>query len=187
MGIWSQLAVLKWRCDCRYVIQRFLDAQRIHNLTAYLQVSALPQSCHRMQAADRFACGKVLLTLCGQALHEKGVAHSDHTTLLLNCYTKLKDVKKLDDFIKHSTVDFDVCALLLIVHCRCGHAVLFLYPYRWKQLSRCARVLDILTTHCTLQVIHGGWRGVISAKHAGFFRHLLGQHPLAARNVDQHQ
>ncbi|XP_047333896.1 vacuolar protein-sorting-associated protein 11 homolog [Impatiens glandulifera] len=54
-----------------YVIQKFLDAQRIHNLTNYLE-----------------------------KLHEKGLATKDHTTLLLNCYTKLKDVEKLDFFIK---------------------------------------------------------------------------------------
>eukprot|EP01114_Cavostelium_apophysatum_P016791 TRINITY_DN4846_c1_g1_i1.p1 TRINITY_DN4846_c1_g1~~TRINITY_DN4846_c1_g1_i1.p1 ORF type:complete len:953 (+),score=293.87 TRINITY_DN4846_c1_g1_i1:58-2916(+) len=54
-----------------YVIRKFLDAPRIHNLTSYLQ-----------------------------ALHEKGLANADHTTLLFNCYTKLKDVKKLDEFIK---------------------------------------------------------------------------------------
>ena len=41
-----------------YVIRKFLDAQRIHNLTKYLQ-----------------------------SLHEKGRANSDHTTLLLNWYT----------------------------------------------------------------------------------------------------
>ncbi|CAK9133372.1 unnamed protein product [Ilex paraguariensis] len=54
-----------------YVIQKFLDAQRIHNLTNYLE-----------------------------KLHEKGLASKDHTTLLLNCYTKLKDVEKLNMFIK---------------------------------------------------------------------------------------
>ncbi|CAI0383530.1 unnamed protein product [Linum tenue] len=54
-----------------YVIQKFLDAQRIHNLTNYLE-----------------------------NLHEKGLASKDHTTLLLNCYTKLKDVEKLNVFIK---------------------------------------------------------------------------------------
>ncbi|KAL5977230.1 Vacuolar protein sorting-associated protein 11 [Asimina triloba] len=54
-----------------YVIQKFLDAQRIHNLTNYLE-----------------------------NLHEKGLASKDHTTLLLNCYTKLKDVEKLKLFIK---------------------------------------------------------------------------------------
>jgi hypothetical protein len=35
-----------------------------------------------------------------QALHEQGLANADHTTLLFNCYTKLKDVQKLDEFIK---------------------------------------------------------------------------------------
>ncbi|KAF3778686.1 Vacuolar protein-sorting-associated protein [Nymphaea thermarum] len=54
-----------------YVIQKFLDAQRIYNLTNYLE-----------------------------KLHEKELASKDHTTLLLNCYTKLKDVAKLDEFIK---------------------------------------------------------------------------------------
>lgn len=54
-----------------YVIKQFLDAQRIHNLTFYLE-----------------------------KLHEAGVANANHTTLLLNCYTKLKDVDKLNEFIK---------------------------------------------------------------------------------------
>ncbi|KAK1296896.1 hypothetical protein QJS10_CPB15g01584 [Acorus calamus] len=54
-----------------YVIQKFLDAQRIYNLTNYLE-----------------------------KLHERGLASKDHTTLLLNCYTKLKDVEKLNQFIR---------------------------------------------------------------------------------------
>lgn len=54
-----------------YVIQKFLDAQRIYNLTNYLE-----------------------------KLHERGFGSKDHTTLLLNCYTKLKDVDKLNNFIK---------------------------------------------------------------------------------------
>ncbi|KAG6889861.1 hypothetical protein C0992_003757 [Termitomyces sp. T32_za158] len=54
-----------------YVIRKFLDAQRIHNLVTYLQ-----------------------------ELHSLGLANSDHTTLLLNTYTKLKDVARLDSFIK---------------------------------------------------------------------------------------
>lgn len=64
-----------------YVIRKFLDAQRIHNLTSYLQ-----------------------------ALHEKNLANADHTTLLLNCYTKLKDVNKLNEFIQGSGSErkFDV-------------------------------------------------------------------------------
>ena len=35
------------------------------------------------------------------------MANSDHTTLLLNCYTNLKDDKKLDQFLKDE-VNFDV-------------------------------------------------------------------------------
>jgi hypothetical protein len=59
------------RLEPSYVIKKFLDAQRIHNLTLYLQ-----------------------------KLHEAGLANANHTTLLLNCYTKLKDVDKLNKFIK---------------------------------------------------------------------------------------
>lgn len=64
-----------------YVIRRFLDAQRIHNLTTYLA-----------------------------ALHEKGAATEHHTTLLLNCYTKLKKEKEIRDFIHadDSKLQFDV-------------------------------------------------------------------------------
>ena len=61
-----------------YVIQRFLEASKIHNLTDYLQ-----------------------------ELHKVGRASKDHTTLLLNCYTKLKHKDKLDEFImKKEGVDF---------------------------------------------------------------------------------
>ncbi|CAG8751332.1 12664_t:CDS:2, partial [Cetraspora pellucida] len=64
-----------------YIIRKFLDAQRIHNLVNYLQ-----------------------------ELHSRGFANADHTTLLLNCYTKLKDVARLDQFIKtdNEELKFDV-------------------------------------------------------------------------------
>ncbi|KAJ1553731.1 Vacuolar protein sorting-associated protein 11, partial [Nowakowskiella sp. JEL0078] len=61
-----------------YVIRKFLDANRIHNLTAYLQT-----------------------------LHTAGKAKTDHTTLLLNCYTKLKATSQLAEFVRSST-PFDV-------------------------------------------------------------------------------
>lgn len=35
-----------------------------------------------------------------EELHDHHKATSDHTTLLLNCYAKLKDVDKLEEFIK---------------------------------------------------------------------------------------
>lgn len=52
-------------------IWQYLDTQRIHNLIEYLE-----------------------------ELHEHDRATVDHTTLLLNCYAKLKDTGKLDAFIK---------------------------------------------------------------------------------------
>lgn len=51
--------------------KQFLDAQRINNLTTFLQ-----------------------------ELHSRGLANPDHTTLLLNCYTKTSDRARLDSFIK---------------------------------------------------------------------------------------
>ncbi|KAI9821954.1 MAG: hypothetical protein M1827_002536 [Pycnora praestabilis] len=53
------------------VIRKFLDNQRIKNLIEYLE-----------------------------ELHEHHRATADHTTLLLNCYAKLKDIDKLERFIK---------------------------------------------------------------------------------------
>jgi vacuolar protein sorting-associated protein 11 len=48
-----------------------LDAQRLHDLVTDLQ-----------------------------ELYSLGLANADHPTLLLNTYTKLKDVSRLDTFIK---------------------------------------------------------------------------------------
>eukprot|EP00475_Leptophrys_vorax_P003669 TRINITY_DN12152_c0_g1_i2.p1 TRINITY_DN12152_c0_g1~~TRINITY_DN12152_c0_g1_i2.p1 ORF type:complete len:731 (-),score=192.03 TRINITY_DN12152_c0_g1_i2:68-2260(-) len=61
-----------------YIIRKFLDSQRIDNLTTYLE-----------------------------ALHANKCANKDHTTLLLNCFTKSKDVAKLEHFIKESTSEGD--------------------------------------------------------------------------------
>lgn len=52
------------------MIRQFLDARRIENLTTYLE-----------------------------AVHSHGLAAADHTTLLLNCYTKLQQTAKLEEFI----------------------------------------------------------------------------------------
>ncbi|KAH3745027.1 Vacuolar protein sorting-associated protein 11 [Pelomyxa schiedti] len=64
-----------------YVIMKFLDAQRIKNLTKYLQ-----------------------------QLHKEGRANADHTTLLLNCYTKLKKESKLSKFLQNDSSEaiFDI-------------------------------------------------------------------------------
>lgn len=67
---------------------QFLDTQRIHNLIEYLE-----------------------------ELHEHDKATVDHTTLLLNCYAKLKDTEKLENFINSgSNFDFDTA----IAMCRQG-------------------------------------------------------------------
>lgn len=64
-----------------YVIKKFLDAQRMPQLATYLE-----------------------------ALHQRSLANSEHTTLLINCYTKLKEKEKLHQFIysDHAGIHFDV-------------------------------------------------------------------------------
>lgn len=54
-----------------YVIRKLLDAQKIRQLTEYLQ-----------------------------ELHKAGLAREDHTTLLLNCYTNINQIEALSEFIK---------------------------------------------------------------------------------------
>lgn len=72
------------------VIRKFLDTQRIHNLIEYLE-----------------------------QLHDRGKATSDHTTLLLNCYAKLKDIEKLEKFIKQpGDLKFDLDTAITM--CRQG-------------------------------------------------------------------
>ncbi|KAJ2709497.1 Vacuolar protein sorting-associated protein 11, partial [Coemansia spiralis] len=71
-----------------YVIRRYLDAQRLGNLTSYLQ-----------------------------ELHAAGMATSDHTTLLLNCYTKLRDEERLNQFI-HTQEDYQFDVDTAIHVCR---------------------------------------------------------------------
>ncbi|KAF1989493.1 vacuolar protein sorting-associated protein 11 [Aulographum hederae CBS 113979] len=73
------------------VIRKFLDTQRIHNLIDYLE-----------------------------ELHEHHKATSDHTTLLLNCYAKLKDVEKLEEFIKSPGDDLKFDLDTAISMCRQG-------------------------------------------------------------------
>lgn len=69
------------KLESSYVIRRFLDSQHIDKLTLYLQ-----------------------------ALHKHGKANENHTTLLLNCYTKLDHRDKLKEFIlaEGRELDFDI-------------------------------------------------------------------------------
>ena len=101
---------------------QFLDAQRIHNLTAYLTVSAI-HKVSRYNGVSNCAFWYLHCTIhtfllllfppsslypplplpsppsLPQCLHERGEANADHTTLLLNCYTKLKAIDELDKFV----------------------------------------------------------------------------------------
>ncbi|XP_018335224.1 vacuolar protein sorting-associated protein 11 homolog [Agrilus planipennis] len=79
------------RLEPSYVIRKFLDSQHIEYLTTYLQ-----------------------------ALHKQGQAPEDHTTLLLNCYTKLNNTDSLKEFIltKDNDLDFDVEIAIKV--CRYG-------------------------------------------------------------------
>lgn len=63
-----------------YVIRKLLDAQKIKQLTEYLQ-----------------------------ELHKSGLAREDHTTLLLNCYTNINQIDTLSEFIKVSYIIVFYC------------------------------------------------------------------------------
>ncbi|KAI9366915.1 hypothetical protein DFJ73DRAFT_755623 [Zopfochytrium polystomum] len=76
-----------------YVIRKFLDAERLQNLTSFLQ------SLHEVEGGR--------------------LANADHTTLLINCYTKLKDGRRLDEFIKREEVVFDADTAIRV--CRTAH------------------------------------------------------------------
>lgn len=70
------------RSEPSYVIKKFLDSKRISNLTVYLE-----------------------------ALHQKSQASQDHTKLLLNCYSKLRNDQQLKQFIEsyeEGNIKFDV-------------------------------------------------------------------------------
>lgn len=70
------------RSEPSYVIKKFLDSKRISNLTVYLE-----------------------------ALHKKSQASQDHTKLLLNCYSKLRNDQQLKQFIEsyeEGNIKFDV-------------------------------------------------------------------------------
>ena len=54
-----------------------------------------------------------------EELHEHGKATADHTTLLLNCYAKLKDTEKLDAFVRApGEIKFDLDTAIAM--CRQG-------------------------------------------------------------------
>ncbi|KAI9673731.1 MAG: hypothetical protein M1829_003968 [Trizodia sp. TS-e1964] len=99
------------------VIRKFLDTQRIHNLIEYLE-----------------------------ELHEHHKATADHTTLLLNCYAKLKDIGKLEKFIKSpGDLKFDLDTAISM--CRQG-GYFDQAAYLAKKHGEHDLVIDILIEDC---------------------------------------
>ncbi|KAH8601223.1 vacuolar protein sorting protein-like protein [Bisporella sp. PMI_857] len=95
------------------VIRKYLDTQRIHNLIEYLE-----------------------------ELHEHHKATADHTTLLLNCYAKLKDIDKLEKFIRSpGDLKFDLDTAISM--CRQG-GYFEQAAYLAKKHSEHELVVDIL-------------------------------------------
>eukprot|EP00762_Andalucia_godoyi_P001379 ANDGO_04909.mRNA.1 Vacuolar protein sorting-associated protein 11 homolog len=101
------------RLEPSYVIRKFLDAQRIHNLTRYLE-----------------------------ELHTKSKATADHTTLLINCYTKLKDVAKLDAFIKrNSELHYDVDTAIRVCRQASYHEHALFLALKHNEHDWCMKIL----------------------------------------------
>lgn len=73
-----------------YIIRRFLDSRHINYLTDYLQVSVA-------MTKVKFHFGLKFFFARFQALHKKGKATADHTTLLLNCFTRLDKTHQVRD------------------------------------------------------------------------------------------
>ncbi|KAL4429983.1 hypothetical protein ABPG77_004353, partial [Micractinium sp. CCAP 211/92] len=153
----EQYAATVGHLEPSYVIQRYLDVQRIHSLTDYLE-----------------------------RLHSEGHASCDHTTLLLNCYTKLKDVAKLDAFIQgdgqmsRDALHFDIDTAIRV--CRSAgyheHAL-----YVALAAGERASYLDILLEDCHrysegLQYIRGLPRQEAAAALQKYGKALLGALPV---------
>ena len=68
--------MIKRYIEPSYVIRRYLDVSHIEYLINYLEV-----------------------------IHKKKLADSHHTSLLLNCYVKQKQIEKLEEFLDKSNFD----------------------------------------------------------------------------------
>ncbi|KAK4874130.1 hypothetical protein RN001_013490 [Aquatica leii] len=88
-GAIEQYAKTSGRLEPSYVIRKFLESQHIEKLTSYLQT-----------------------------IHKQGQATEDHTTLLLNCYTKLNKPENLKEFILLKDRDLDFNVEIAIKVCR---------------------------------------------------------------------
>lgn len=109
-----------------YVIKNFLSAQRIKNLAVYLQ-----------------------------ALHDKGLANANHTTLLLNCYTKFGDQARLNTFIE-SGASFDVETALKVCRSSGFHkqALLLAKKHQLYEWYVKIQIEDLKEYDCAIDYMH---------------------------------
>lgn len=75
LAVYTKTIDLGLPLEPSYIVERYLDAQRIGHVAKYLK-----------------------------RLHEKNRAEREHTALLLKCYTKLKDFKTLEEFLDTTPV-----------------------------------------------------------------------------------
>ena len=78
LAIYAKTVELALPLEPSYVIQKFLETNKIGLIAKYLQ-----------------------------KLHEKGLAEKEHTALLLQCYTKLKDKESLEAFVRQDKLIYD--------------------------------------------------------------------------------
>ncbi|KAK6539802.1 hypothetical protein TWF694_009992 [Orbilia ellipsospora] len=123
------------------VIRKFLDIQRIPNLIQYLE------ELHR----------------------HPGYVTTEHTTLLLNCYAKLKDVDKLEKFIRADTGQrFDLNTVILL----CRQAGYFAQAvYLARRNSQDDVVLDVLLDD--MRKFHDGLNFLMTLEPYVMHRNLM--------------
>lgn len=75
LAVYTKTVDLGLPLEPSYIVERYLDAQRIGHVAKYLK-----------------------------KLHECDIAEREHTALLLKCYTKLKDFSTLEEFLETTPV-----------------------------------------------------------------------------------
>ena len=86
------------RLEASYVIRKFLDAPRLRNLTTYLQALLMPAATAAEGEPDA-----------------PTPPSPDLTTLLLNCYTRLKDDQGIATLLSRQDARMDVDAALAVL------------------------------------------------------------------------
>eukprot|EP00928_Gymnodinium_smaydae_P015516 TRINITY_DN15739_c0_g1_i3.p1 TRINITY_DN15739_c0_g1~~TRINITY_DN15739_c0_g1_i3.p1 ORF type:complete len:767 (-),score=132.22 TRINITY_DN15739_c0_g1_i3:64-2364(-) len=95
-----------------YIVECYLDAQRIGHVAKYLK-----------------------------RLHERNMAEREHTALLLKCYTKLRDVSTLEDFLECTPVSqYDPAIAIEVLETASYHGLAASVALKVKQHSDYVRI-----------------------------------------------